>query len=122
APNDPTPIPAFPPGTSNLSALLFPLTQPDATNPLNFTADFIRFVGDPAAQTLTYSKLSRVLEMGPLVGNYAPLAFIRDSHCAMGGLDTSFIDRLHKFRGRALIFAEGKGFNQMMLDTATALS
>lgn len=122
APNDPTPIPVFPPGTTNIQALLFALTVPDPNNPLNFTEDFIRFVGDPIAATLQHSDLDRVLRWGSLVGNYAPVAFIRDSHCAMGGVDSSFTDRLHKFKGKALVFAEGLGFNQMMLDTAGQLS
>jgi pimeloyl-ACP methyl ester carboxylesterase len=122
APADPTPIPVFPPGTSNLGALLFALTVPDPSNPLNFTDTFIRFAGNPVAETLTHADLNRMLELGPLVGNYAPVAFIRDSHCGMAGSDDSFVDRLDKFRGRALVYSEGLGFNQMMLDTASALT
>ncbi len=122
APNDPTPLPIFPPGTTNLQALLFAITQPDPNNPLNFTESFIRYVGDPFAGALTHSELQRVLLLGDLVGNYAPIAFLKDSHCAMAGLDTSFTDRLDRFRSPALVFAEGLGFNQMMLDTATLLS
>lgn len=121
APTQSTPIPVFPPGTSNLGALLFALTQPDPNNPLNFTDTFVRFVGDPFTETLAYSNLERVLALGPLIGSYAPMAFIRDSHCSMAGLDTSFVDRLDKFPGRVLVYAEGMGFNQMMLDTAGAL-
>ena len=121
-PNDPTPIPVFPPGTTNLQALLFALSVPDPTNPLNFTDTFVRFVGDPIATTLAFSDLDRILRWGTLVGNYAPVAFIRDSHCAIGGLDNSFTNRLDKFKGKALIFAEGLGFNQMMIDTAGQLS
>jgi hypothetical protein len=118
APSDPTPIPAFPPGTTNLQALLFALTLPDPNNPLNFTDDFIRYVGDPIAATLTYSDLDRVMEFGPLIGSYAPVRFTRDSHCAMGGLEMRWVDRLDKFKGKVLVFAEGRGFGQMMLDTA----
>src|SRR5690606_7999286 len=96
APTDPTPIPVFPPGTSNLGALLFALTVPDPPKALNFTVGFIRFVGDPFAETLTHSVLDRALKLGPLSGNYAPVAFIRDSHCGMAGLDDTFVDRLDK--------------------------
>lgn len=122
APNDPTPIPVFPPGTTNLQALLFALSVPDPNNPLNFTETFVRFVGDPFAATLTYSSLDRVLDFGALVGNYAPMAFIRDAHCPMAGLDNRFTDKLHRFKGSALVFAEGLGFGQMMIDTAGQLS
>jgi len=121
APNDPSPIPIFPPGTTNLQAILFALTLPNPSNPLNFTETFIRLVGDPFAATLVHSDIDRVLAWGGLVGTYAPIAFIRDSHCAMGGLDDSFTDRLDKFDGSALVFAEGLGFGQMMLDTAALL-
>jgi pimeloyl-ACP methyl ester carboxylesterase len=122
APNEPTPIPVFPPGTTNLQALLFAFTVPDPSNPLNFTDDFIRLVGDPFAATLAHSSLERVLLWGPLVSNYAPIAFLRDTHCSIGGLDTRFTDRLDRFRGAALIYAEGQGFGQMMLDTAALMT
>jgi pimeloyl-ACP methyl ester carboxylesterase len=122
APSAPSPIPVFPPGTTNLQALLFALSLPDATNPLNFTESFIRFVGDPFTATLTYSNLDRVMEFGPLIGTYAPVPFIRDSHCAMGGLDDSYSDNLSAFRGDVLVYAEGRGFGQMMLDTANLMT
>lgn len=118
APNAPSPIPVFPPGTTNLQALLFAFTTPDPTNPLNFSDGFIRLVGDPFTTSLTYGSIDRVLELGPLVGNYAPVAFIRDTHCSLGGLENRFTDRLGRFRGDVLIFAEGLGFGQMMVDTA----
>lgn len=117
-----TPISAFPPGTTNLQALLFALSTPDPTNPLNFTESFVRFVGDPLAGTLAYSDIHRMVEMGALAGNYAPVAFIRDSHCSMGGVETQFTDKLDRFQGDVLIFAEGLGFNTMMLDTGTRLT
>lgn len=122
APNDPSPIPVFPPGTTNLQALLFAFTLPNPSNPLNFTEDFVRLVGDPIAATLTYSDLDRVLVWGPLVGNYAPVAFIRDSHCAMAGLETRWTDDLDRFRGPVLMFTEGLGFNQFMHDTAELMT
>ena len=122
APNAPSPIPVFPPGTTNLQALLFAFTTPDPTNPLNFSDSFIRLVGNPFTTSLTYSSIDRVLELGPLVGNYAPVAFIRDTHCSLGGLENRFTNRLDRFRGDVLIFAEGLGFGQMMLDTAALMT
>lgn len=117
-----SPIPVFPPGTTNLQALLFALSFPDPTNPLNFTESFVRFVGDPFAATLVHSDIGRVVGLGALAGNYAPIAFIRDSHCSMGGVETRFTDRLDRFRGKVLIFAEGLGFDTMMLDTGARLT
>jgi hypothetical protein len=121
-PNGVSPFPFFPPGTTNLQALLFALTVPDPSNPLNFTDTFVRFAGDPIAATLEYSDLPRVLRFGDFVGNYAPIAFIRDTHCSLGGVDTQFTDNLYQFRGDVLVYAAGRGFNGMMLDTATLLT
>lgn len=117
-----SPIPVFPPGTTNLQALLFALSFPDPSNPLNFTETFVRFVGDPFSSSLSYSDISRVLGLGDIVGNYAPVAFIRDTHCSIGGSETRFTDRLDRFRGDVLIFSEGRGFNTMMLDTGARMS
>ncbi len=120
-----SPIPAFPPGTTNLQALLFAFTVPDATNPLNFTDDFVRLIGNPITTTLAYSNIDRVFGFGNLIVNYAPVPYIRDSHCAMGnvaGYADRWTDRLSKFRGDVLVYAEGHGFNQMMFDTANQLT
>lgn len=122
APSAPSPIPGFPPGTTNLQALIFAFSVPNPANPLNFTDGFVRLVGDPFAATLTYSNLARFQLLGPLVGNYAPVRFLRDSHCAMGGLDTHWTSRLNKFKGGVLVYAAGLGFGQMMLDTASLMT
>lgn len=122
APNDPSPIPAFPPGTTNLQALLFAFSVPNAANPLNFTDGFIRLIGDPFAGTLTYSNLDRLFLMGPLIANYAPVRFLRDSHCEMGGIENKYSDNLDKFRGDVLVYAAGFGFGQMMVDTADLMT
>ncbi|MFT3922102.1 MAG: hypothetical protein QM778_06180 [Myxococcales bacterium] len=124
-PNGPSPIPVFPPGTTNLQALLFAFTMPDPNNPLNFTDDFVRMIGDPFTTTLAYADIDRVFGFGSLIPTYAPVPFIRDSHCAMGnvtGYADRWADRLDKFHGDALVFVEGHGFNQMMFDTASLLT
>jgi hypothetical protein len=79
-------------------------------------------VGDPFAGTLAFSDVQRLLLMGPLVGTYAPIRFIRDSHCAMGGLETQYTDELDAFRGDVLVYAAGLGFGQMMIDTADLMT
>lgn len=122
APSDPSPIPVFPPGTTNLQAMIFALSVPDPTNPLNFTDTFIRLVGDPATSSLTYSDIQRVFQLAPLVGNYAPVRFIRDSHCAIAGSDTEFTNNLDAYHGDVLVYAEGHGFGQMMIDTANLMT
>lgn len=121
APGDPSPIPVFPPGTTNLQALVFALSFPDPTNPLNFTDTFIRLVGDPSTGTFTYADTARVFQLAPLIANYAPIRFIRDSHCALAGNDLTHTDGLGAFRGDVLVYAEGHGFGQMMVDTANLM-
>jgi hypothetical protein len=118
APNDPSPIPAFPPGTTNLQALIFAFSVPNPANPLNFTDGFIRLIGNPATSSFTYADLDRVLLLGPLIGNYAPVRFTRDTHCEISGAEHRYSDNLNAFRGDVLVYAEGFGFGQMMIDTA----
>jgi len=122
APSAPSPIPGFPPGTTNLQALVYAFSTPNPANPLNFTDGFIRVIGDPVTATFTYSDLARFQLLGPLVGNYAPVRFLRDSHCSMGGIDTQYTDNLSAFRGDVLVYAAGFGFGQMMLDTADLMT
>jgi pimeloyl-ACP methyl ester carboxylesterase len=122
APSAPSPVPGFPPGTTNLQALIFAFSAPNPASPLNFTDGFIRLIGDPFAGTLTYSDINRLMMFGPLIGTYAPILFIRDSHCAMAGIDTQYTDNLAAFRGDVLVYAAGFGFGQMMLDTAGLLT
>lgn len=122
APSAPSPLPGFPPGTTNLQALIFAFSVPNPASPLNFTDGFVRLVGDPFAGTFTYANMSRVLLLGPLIGNYAPVRFIRDSHCEMGGVENKYSDNLAAFRGDVLVYAEGLGFGQMMIDTANLMT
>jgi pimeloyl-ACP methyl ester carboxylesterase len=122
APAAPSPIPGFPPGTTNLQALLFAFSAPNPASPLNFSEGFIRLIGDPFAGTLAFSDVQRLLLLGPLVGTYAPIRFIRDSHCAMSGLETQYVDHLDAFRGDVLVYAAGFGFGQMMIDTADLMT
>lgn len=121
-PNGPSPVPGFPPGITNLQALLFAFTLPNPASPLNFTEGFVRLIGDPFAGTLAFSDVDRLLLMGPLVGTYAPVRFIRDSHCSMGGIESQYTDNLDAFRGDVLVYAAGFGFGQMMLDTADLMT
>ena len=52
----------------------------------------------------------------------APIAFIRDSHCSMAGIETRWTDHLDRFRGPVLMFTEGLGFNVFMHDTAALMT
>jgi pimeloyl-ACP methyl ester carboxylesterase len=122
APDAASPIPGFPPGTTNLQALVFAFAAPNPANPLNFTDGFIRLVGDPFAGTFSYADLDRVLLLGPLIGNYAPVRFVRDTHCQIAGIESQYSDNLAAFRGDVLVYAEGLGFGQMMLDTAALMT
>lgn len=117
APDAPSPIPLFPPGTTNLQALLFVFTQPDPSNPLNFTDSFIRLSGNPFTGTLDYADIERLYGLGPLVSGYASIAFSRDTHCAIGQGVSRFTDNLGAFEGDVLLIAAERGFGPLMLDT-----
>ncbi len=79
-------------------------------------------ISDPTTITFKYAELNRVLQLGPLIGNYAPLRFLRDSHCGMGGVENAYNNRLDAFHGQVLVYAEGHGFGEMMLDTADLMT
>ena len=68
-----SPVPGFPPGTTNLQALLFAFSAPNPASPLNFTEGFIRAdrrsFHRHAAPT---PDVTALLLLGPLIGNYAP--------------------------------------------------
>ena len=79
-------------------------------------------MGDPFAGTFTYASLDRVFLLGPLIGNYAAVRFLRDTHCSIGGLEDPYTGNLDKFRGDVLVYAEGLGFGSMMRDTASLMT
>jgi hypothetical protein len=117
---DPTgisPIPVFPPGTTNQMALLYVFSVPPQSGSLSPTPNFIRSIADFSTLSFVYTNPARLFEIAPLVDNYGSLPVLRDLACGLAGVDASHYDSLGKFHGDLLMFVEGTGFGQAMFDT-----
>jgi len=113
-----SPLPFFPPGTTNQLAELFVFGSPPPPGAFSPTPSFVRCATDFASQSYVYTDQARLELVGPLFDNYASLPALKDLACGLAGRDTRHFDRLHEFRGDVLIFAEGTGFGPALFDTA----
>jgi pimeloyl-ACP methyl ester carboxylesterase len=118
APQGLSPIPIFPPGTTNQQAMLYVFSAPPPAGALSPTPGFVRCIADFATQEFVYTNPARLFQVGPKFDNYASLAAMRDLACGLAGLDERHIDNVDAFHGDVLMFVEGTGFGQAMFDTA----
>ena len=118
-PSGPSPLPFFPPGTTNEQSMLFVFGSPPPPGALSPTAGFIRSIVDFNAQRFVFTNEERLKLVGPLFDNYASLAALRDLSCGLAGRDDTYFRNVGQFRGDVLMFVEGTGFGQAMFDTAS---
>jgi pimeloyl-ACP methyl ester carboxylesterase len=118
-PDGPSPIPAFPPGTTNQMAMLYVFSSPPPAGSLSPTPGFVRCIADFSTQRFVYTNPARLFQLRTKFDNYAPLAAMRDLACGLAGVDTSHVDHLAAFKGDLLVFVEGTGFGQAMFDMAS---
>ena len=118
-PSGPSPLPFFPPGTSNEQSMFYVFGSPPPPGALSPTAGFIRTIVDFSAQRFVYTNEQRLELVGPLFDNYGSLAALRDLSCGLAGRDDSYYRNVGKFRGDLLVFVEGTGFGQAMFDTVS---
>ena len=117
-----SPIPVFPPGTTNQQALLYVFSAPPPPGALSPTPNFVRMLADFGTQEFVYSDQDRLSLVGPLFDNYASVPALRDLACGLAGEDDQYYDNLDAFRGDVLMFLGGTGFGQSMYDTASLLT
>jgi len=117
APSAPSPIPVFPPGTSNEQAMFYVFGTPPPVGALSPTAGFIRNKVDFTTQSFVYTNEQRLELVGPLFDNYGSLAALRDLSCGLAGRDDSHYENVGAFRGDLLVYVEGTGFGPAMFDT-----
>ena len=118
-PSAPSPLPFFPPGTSNEQSMFFVFGSPPPAGALSPTAGFIRSIVDFGAQRFVFTDENRLKLVGPLFDNYASLAALRDLSCGLAGRDDTYFRNASRFRGDLLVFVEGTGFGQAMFDTVS---
>jgi pimeloyl-ACP methyl ester carboxylesterase len=118
-PHGPTPLPGFPPGTTNHQVLVFVLGVPQA-GPLWPTPNFVRCAGSVSEDRFFYSTDARVIAHSVLFYDYTDLLTIRDISCGLGG-ERTFTGNLGAYRAPIYLLAGGLGFLAQENDLAHLL-
>jgi pimeloyl-ACP methyl ester carboxylesterase len=117
APDAPSPIPFFPPGTTNRQAYLLFLTTPQPGPPASFfPAGAILLPGSVEGDSLYNASESRVNTQIGAFNFYASNASLRDIVCSFAG-DPAFVGNLASYTGPILSFEAGLGLGPYMDDT-----
>ena len=120
APDDPTPLPGFPPGFTNHRAWVAAMAAPPLT-PTTPRPGYYFLAGSVAEDRFFFA--DEALTHANIRGfvDYVATRTIRDLNCGLAG-ERTFNDNLHNFRGPVLMFTGGHGFGTGMFDTAALLS
>lgn len=117
-----SPLPMFPPGTTNQRAMLYVFSAPPPAGALSPTPGFVRCLADFNTEAFLFTNPNRLYQVGPKFDNYGSLAAVRDLACGLAGVDDSHVDHLGAFRGELLVYVEGTGFGQALFDTVELFS
>lgn len=119
APDQPTPLPGFPPGTTNHQVLVFLLAVPNPS-PSSPTPDFVRCVGSVPDDEFAYCDDERVTALSTVFLNYFDNRTLRDIDCALAG-ERTYTDELDAFDGPVLLYGGTLGFASTYGDLAPLL-
>jgi pimeloyl-ACP methyl ester carboxylesterase len=120
APNDPTPLPGFPPGFTNHRAWVAAMTAPPV-GPTTPRPGYNFLAGSIAEDRFFYADESLVHANIAGFVDYVATRTIRDLSCGLAG-ERTFSDNLENFTGPVLMIAGGHGFGPEMLDTRELLT
>lgn len=120
APNAPTPVPGFPPGTTNHQAFVLALSTP-AVTPLSPRPGYFNVAGSFAEDRFLFANESLVHGSLATFFDYTPIRSIRDLNCGLAG-ETTFTNNLGSFNGPVIMFAAGHGFGSAMFSTAQLMT
>lgn len=115
APEELSPFPGLPPGTTNRQAFVASLAvhQPAPVQP---RPGYLLAVGDPAAGTFTYADPERLYASIALGFNdVLALASLRDASCGLAG-DPRFVDGLPSYTGHVLLVEAGQAFGPVLAE------
>lgn len=116
APDDPSPVPGFPPGTTNQQAVVLALGTPSAVNPGSVHPSYV-----VAASTVDYPNEFDTASMARLQASMVAfdelfaIGDLRDTHCSLAG-DPTFTSDLDQFAGPVLALSAGHGFGPVMAE------
>jgi hypothetical protein len=121
APDAPTPLPGFPPGTTNHQVLVFLLAVP-MDDPASPVPGMVRCIGSVADDELFVCDDDRVVAHSLVFLDVFGNRTLRDLNCALAG-ERTFTDGLDAFAGDLLVLGAELGFgptdaDQLSLFTA----
>lgn len=119
APNQPSPVPGFPPGLTNHQIFVLALSEP-VVSPLSPRPGYFNVAGSFIEDRFFYA--NEELVHGSLAGfvDYATIRSFRDLNCGLTG-ETTFTGNLGSFSGPVIMFSAGHGFGTAMQDTAALM-
>jgi pimeloyl-ACP methyl ester carboxylesterase len=113
-PHGPTPLPGFPPGTTNHQVMVFLLAVPQP-GPLWPTHDFVRCAGSVPEDRFFFSTDPRVIAHSLLFSDYVDNLAIRDISCSLAG-ERTFTAHLGDFTAPLYLLGGGLGFLAQEVD------
>lgn len=119
-PNGLTPLPGFPPGSTNHMAFVLALSSPPLS-PITPRPGFFQLAGSVAEDRFFFANEPLVHASAAQFVDYAAIATMRDLSCGLAG-DQTFTGNLQNFTGPVIIFGAGHGFGTGMIDTAQLMT
>ena len=120
APNDPTPLPGFPPGFTNHRAWVAAMSAPPV-GPVIPRPGYVFLAGSVAEDRFFYADEALVHANIRGFVDYVANRTIRDVSCSLAG-DRTFTNNLGSFDGPVLMIGGGRGFGPELLDTKELLT
>jgi len=120
APNEPTPLPGFPPGFTNHRAWVALMSAPPV-GPTTPRPGYYFLAGSVEEDRLFYADEALVHANIAQFVDYVATRTIRDVSCSLAG-ERTYSNNLQSFGGPVLMIAGGHGFGPEMLDTRALLT
>ncbi|HJQ30906.1 MAG TPA: alpha/beta hydrolase [Pyrinomonadaceae bacterium] len=120
APNDPTPLPGFPPGFTNHRAWVAFMSAPPV-GPVTPRPGYYFLKGSVAEDRLFYADEALVHANIAQFVDYTATRTIRDVSCSLAG-ERTYSNNLESFDGPVLMIAGGHGFGPEMLETKALMT
>ena len=116
APHDLSPLPLFPPGTTNRQASLLFFSTPQPGQPLSlFPGGAVLIAGSGVEDRFFFASENRLHSQISSFNFYVANATVRDIMCSFAG-DPAFVDNLASYTGPILAFELGLGFGELAND------
>ena len=122
APQDPSPLPLFPPGTTNRQAYLLFFSTPQPGPPASlFPVGTVLIAGSVVEDRFFFASENRLNSQVSSFNFYVANATVRDVMCSFAG-DPTFVDNLASYTGPILAFELGLGFGELANDVIALTS